>query len=127
MLGFLSRLLASALGLAAAAYALSGMRIDSAPTLFAAAFITGLVNATVRPVVVFFTLPISILTLGLFLLVINAGMLALVAWLLPGFELSDFRAAFLGALIVSVVSWVASWFIGPRGRVDIVVKRGRRG
>ena len=63
------------------------------------------------------------LTLGLFLLVINAGMVALVAWMLPGMHVSTFAAAFWTALSVSAVSIVGSWFVGPKGKVDVYVKR----
>ena len=65
--------------------------------------------------------------LGLFLLLINAAMLGLVAWLLSGFSLGGTASALLGALIVSATSWAASWYIGPRGRFEIlVVERGSR-
>jgi hypothetical protein len=74
------------------------------------------VNALVRPVVILLTLPITIVTFGVFLLVVNAGMFGLVAWLLDGFAVSGFFAALFGWLIVSFVSWLASWYIGPRGR-----------
>jgi putative membrane protein len=65
----------------------------------------------------------TILTLGLFLLVINAGMVALVAWMLPGMHVAGFGPAFWTALVVSLVSMVGSWFVGPKGRVDIMVRR----
>ena len=72
------------------------------------------------------TFPITILTLGLFLLVVNAAMLGLVAWMLDGFVLGGFGPALLGAIIVSLTGWVGSWFIGPRGRVEVMVVRGQR-
>ena len=86
----------------------------------------GVVNAVVRPVIVFLTLPITIVTLGLFLLVINAAMLALVAWLLDGFHIAGFWSALFGAVVVSITGWAASWFVGPRGHIDVVVVRGQR-
>jgi uncharacterized membrane protein YvlD (DUF360 family) len=55
--------------------------------------------------------------------VINAGMLALVAWFLDGFHLSGFRAALLGAIVVGLAGWVGSWLIGPRGRINIIINR----
>ena len=67
------------------------------------------------------TLPITILTLGVFLLVINAAMLGLVAALLDGFELGGFLAALFGSLIVSATSWFASWYEGPRGRFEVLI------
>jgi putative membrane protein len=81
------------------------------------------VNSIVRPIAILLTLPMTILTLGLFLLVINAGMVALVAWMLPGMHVAGFGPAFWTALVVSLVSMVGSWFVGPKGRVDIMVRR----
>jgi putative membrane protein len=81
------------------------------------------VNAVVRPVLVVLTLPFTILTLGFFLLVINAAMLGLVATMFEGFRIDGFGSALLGAVIVSVTGWLASWFIGPRGRIDVIVER----
>jgi putative membrane protein len=66
---------------------------------------------------------VTILTLGLFLLVINAAMLGLVAAFFSGFHIAGFGSALLGAIIVSITGWIASWFIGPHGKVDIVVVR----
>jgi putative membrane protein len=90
-----------------------GMNFDSATTLFWAALWLGIVNALVRPLLIIATIPLTIITLGLFLLVINAGMLALVAKFLAGFTISGFWAAFFGALLVSLFSSLASRFIGP--------------
>jgi putative membrane protein len=89
--------------------------------LLLAALLIGIVNALVRPVVIVLTLPITILTLGIFLLVVNAAMFGLVAWLLGGFAVSGFFAALFGWIIVSLVSGFASWFIGPRGRYEVMV------
>jgi putative membrane protein len=82
------------------------------------------VNAVVRPVFVLLTLPITILTLGLFLVVVNALMLALVAAIVEGFRIDGALPALLGALIVSIVSTLASWTIGPSGRIDVWARRG---
>ena len=65
----------------------------------------------------------TIVTLGLFLLVINAGMVALVAWMLPGMHVTGFWAAFWSAVLVSLVSMVGSWFVGPKGKIEVIVKR----
>jgi putative membrane protein len=86
--------------------------------------VLGLINAFVRPLAVILTLPITLITLGLFLLVLNAGMLALAGWMLPGFHIAGFWPAFLGAIVVSLVSGVGSWFFGPRGRIDVNIRRG---
>ena len=120
MQGFLLRLLISALALWIAAAIVPSMHFASGWTLLWAALLLGAVNAIVRPLFILLTLPITVLTLGIFLLVVNAAMLALVAGFLGGFELGEFGSAFFGALIVSLVSWFASSFIGPRGEVQII-------
>ena len=127
MAGFLLRLTISALGLWLAARLVPGMQIHGAGTLIGAAFLLGAVNAFVRPALVVLTLPFTVLTLGLFLLVVNAAMLGLVAWLLDGFRLASFGSALLGSIIVSLTGWVASWWVGPSGRFEVmIVERERR-
>ena len=126
MRGFLLRTLICAVGLFLAAKLLPSIRFDSEWSLLGAAVLLGVVNAIVRPLLIVLTFPITVLTLGLFLLVVNAAMLGLVATLLDGFALGGFRAALMGSLIVSFTSWVGSWWIGPRGNVEVmVVRRGR--
>ena len=120
MVGFILRGLVAALGLWAATEMLSGFNIDSATTLILAGLLLGLVNAIVRPFALLLSLPALIFTLGLFLLVVNAAMLGLVALLLPGFHITGFWTAVGGAIIVSIISWVGSWFIGSRGRVEVI-------
>ena len=124
MVGFILRGLVAALGLWAATEMLSGFTINSATTLIVAGLLLGLVNAIVRPFALLLSLPALIITLGLFLLVVNAAMLGLVALLLPGFHIAGFWTAVGGALIVSLVSWVGSWFIGSRGRVEVIHHKG---
>ncbi len=128
MVGFVIRLAMVAFGLWLAAQLLPGMAIRGAGTLAAAAFLLGLVNAVVRPVLVLLTLPLTIFSLGLFLLVINALMLGIVAALLRDFSIDGFATALLGSLIVSVTSWFASWNVGSGARRDAlaVKRRGRR-
>jgi putative membrane protein len=125
MQGFLVRWFVSALSLWVASAIVPGMRVEGVGTLLLAALLLGVVNAFVRPVVVLLTLPFTILSLGFFLLIVNAAMLGLVAGLLPGFSLSGFLAAFFGAIIVSFVAWVLSWTIGPKGNVEVMVVRKR--
>jgi putative membrane protein len=120
MAGFILRGLIAALGLWAATEMLDGFIITSAWTLVGAGLLLGIVNAIVRPFALLLSLPALLLTLGLFLLVINAAMLGLVALMLPGFKIAGFWTAVGGALIVSVVSWIGSWFIGSRGRVEVI-------
>ncbi len=112
MQAFLIRLLICALGLWLASAIIPGIAIQGAGTLILAALLMGIVNALVKPVAFILTLPITIVTLGIFLLVLNAAMFALVAWMLPGFSVSGFWAALFGWLILSIVGWFASSFIG---------------
>jgi putative membrane protein len=120
MAGFFLRSLIAALGLWLATEWVDGIRIDTPLTLVLAGLLLGVVNGIVRPLAVLVTLPFLLLTLGLFLLVINAAMLGLVAALLPGFHIASFGAAFWSAILVSLVSWVGSWFIGPKGKVEVI-------
>jgi len=121
--GFALRLLISALGLWVASRIVPGVTISGTGTLVLAAFLLGVVNAVVRPVVVFLTLPITVLTLGLFLWVVNAAMLGLVAGLLQDFRIAGLGSALLAAAVVGLTGWVASWYIGPRGRYEVLVIR----
>lgn len=123
MLGFLLRAAIVALGLWLAAQIFSGLVFDSPGALIAAALLLGLVNAIIRPIAVILTLPLTLVTLGLFLLVINAGMLGLVALILDGFRIAGFWTAIGAALIVSLTSWAASGVIGNNGRIDVMVFR----
>jgi putative membrane protein len=113
--GFLLRVLISALGLWLASEWVPGVRFHGASTLLLAALLLGVVNAIVRPVVFLLTLPLTVVTLGLFLLVLNAAMVALVAAMLPGFHLGSFRAALLTWIIVWLTGWIGSALIGHRG------------
>ena len=126
MLGFVLRLLIGALGFWLASELVPGIEVHGAWTLLGAALLLGIVNAVVRPLLVILTLPITVLTLGLFLLVINAATLGLVAWMLDNFTIAGFWPAVLGAIVVSITGWLASYFIGPRGRVEVIVVRHRR-
>lgn len=126
MLGFALRVVIVMIGLWLASELVPGIEIRSGWTLFGAALVLGIVNAIVRPVVVILTLPVTILTLGLFLLVINAAMVGLAAAFFSGFHIAGFWSALLGSIIVSLTGWIASWFIGPRGRIDVVMVRSER-
>lgn len=121
---FLVRALIAAVGLWVADALIDGISFDSTAWLLGAAVVLGLINAFVRPLAVILTLPITLITLGLFLLVLNAGMLALAGWMLPGFHIAGFWPAFLGAIVVSLVSGIGSWFFGPRGHIEVNIRRG---
>ncbi|MGC1729442.1 MAG: phage holin family protein [Steroidobacteraceae bacterium] len=115
MTGFVLRAVITAIGLWIATRWVTGVRIDGAGTLLLAALLLGVVNAIVRPILFVLTLPLTILTLGLFLLVLNAAMVALVAWILPGFHLGGFSAALLTWIIVWITGWIGTALIGHRG------------
>jgi len=85
-----------------------GFHADSLVSLAIAALILGLLNAIVRPILFFLTLPLTIVTLGLFLIVLNAIMLELTAWLAPGFRIDDFVAALIGAVVLAIISWITN-------------------
>ena len=103
-MSFLVHLVATALLLALVARIVNGIRVDSAGAALLAALVLGVVNAIVRPLMVLLTLPLTIITLGLFLLVINALMLQLVAAVVPGLRVRGFAPAFWGALLLSVLN-----------------------
>jgi putative membrane protein len=113
---FIVRVIFAAVGLWIAAQVVPGMRFDSAGSLIAAAVLLGVVNAFVRPVVFVLTLPLTILTLGLFLLVVNAAMIGLVAMLLGGFHLNGLVPGMLGAIVTGVTSWIGGMVMGDAHR-----------
>ena len=113
------------LGLFLASQLLPGVTIFGTGTFILAALLLGLVNAVVRPIAFLLTLPLTIVTLGLFLLVLNAAMFGLVAALLDNFTVSGFWSAIFGAIIVSITSTVSSWYIGPEGKFEVFVIRRR--
>jgi putative membrane protein len=120
MTGFILRVAIVALGLWLATQFFTGLYFDSGGTLLAAALLLGIVNAVVRPVAVILTLPLTLVTLGLFLLVINAAMLGLVALLLRGFQINGFWTAIGASIVVSITSWLASGLIGSSGRFEVM-------
>ena len=125
MPGFILRMAIGAFGLWLAAKIVPGMTIQGMGNLVGASLLLGIVNAVVRPLAVLLTLPFTILTLGLFLLAVNAAMLGLVAALLDGFALAGFGSALLGSIVVSLTGWIASWYVGPTGRFEILVVEQR--
>lgn len=103
---FILKVIIAAFALWLAATIVPGIDYDSWLTLLLAGLLLGLVNAVVRPVVTVLTLPITLLTLGLFLLVVNAAMIGLVGLILPGFTVDGFWPALFAAVVTGVVSWV---------------------
>ncbi|MEQ1579144.1 MAG: phage holin family protein [Steroidobacteraceae bacterium] len=123
MMGFLVRAAIVAVGLWLAAKLFPGLQFDSPGVLIAAALLLGLVNAVIRPIAIILTFPLTLVTLGLFLLVVNAAMLGLVALLLDGFAIAGFWTAIGASVVVSLTSWVASGLIGNNGRFEVMVIR----
>lgn len=122
-MGFLIRMAITAAGLWVASELVSGFSVRDGSTLVWAAIVLGIVNAVVRPIAVVLTFPFTLLTLGLFLWVINAAMIGLAAWFLDGFEIAGFGSALLGAFLVSLTGWIGNAFIGERGRYEVVMTR----
>jgi len=110
-----------------AASLIPGIRIQSVEMGILAAGILSVVNAVIRPAVLVLTLPINLLTLGLFTLVINAAMLQLVSMLVPGLVIDGFRAAFFGALLISLISWMLNIFVAGDGKFVFIKKAGKDG
>jgi putative membrane protein len=112
---FLMRLVLNGIAIVIAAWFVPGVHVNGfAPALIAGALL-GFVNAIVRPLLLILTLPFTLLTLGLFIFVVNAICFGLTAALVPGFHLDGFLAAFLGALVVTIVSWLLSAFLPDKG------------
>lgn len=124
-MGFLVRLLANTLAILAAAYIVPGIEVSGGLALLAAALVLGLVNAVVRPVLLFLTLPFTLGTLGLFIFLLNAFCLWLTSLLVKGFDVHGFWAAVVGAVIVSAVSWLVTILLSDRGKVVVLTRRGR--
>lgn len=109
----ITRILISALALLIVAYYLPGFTIDSLYTALIVALILGFLNVLVRPILIILTLPITIITLGLFIFFINAGLILFVASFVDGFVVSNFFVALVASIGVSVISAVANRFIQP--------------
>ena len=123
LLILITKLAINALALVVAKAIFHGISLDNNQTLIATAVVLALVNTWLRPLVVVLTLPINILTLGLFTFVINALMLELVSWLIPAFHIDTFGTALGAAFVMSIVSFLLNWFLQP-GKVQVRVHRG---
>ena len=108
---FLARVVLNAIAIMVAAYFVPGLLLAGPGTALVAGIILGFINAIVRPVLILLTLPVTLLTLGLFIFVVNAACLGLTAAVVPGFDIANTGAALLGALVVSVVSWVVNGLV----------------
>lgn len=124
-MGLLIRLVANALAILAAAYIVPGIEVVGGLSLLAAALVLGLINAVVRPILLLLTLPFTLVTLGLFIFLLNAFCLWLTSWMVKGFAVHGFWAAVLGAMIVSLVSLVVTILLSDRGKVVVLTHRKR--
>jgi putative membrane protein len=122
-MGFLLRVVVNALAIMLAASIVPGISVDGVVPALVGGLLLGLVNAVVRPVLIILTLPITLITLGLFLLVLNGLCFWLVASIVKGFYVAGFWSAFLGALIVSIVSWTLTALISDNGKVSVITRR----
>lgn len=112
MLLLLLRWVINALALLAVAYLYTGVKFDSFTAAMIAALVLGLVNAILRPILLILTLPVTILTLGLFIFVINALMFWLAAEMVSGFHVAGFMAALIGSVLYSIITLLTSWLLG---------------
>jgi len=128
MKGLFIRWLMLTLAIMAAAYILDGIQVAGVFSAFFAAAILGILNALLRPILLLITLPLNILTLGLFTFVINALMLMMASGVIGGFHVSGFWWAVVGSLIISAVSWLLTSLVNDKGHMEVISlrKRGSR-
>ncbi|MDE2058754.1 MAG: phage holin family protein [candidate division NC10 bacterium] len=124
-MGFLIRLFLNALALLIVSTAIPGIEVRGILPALSAAFFLGVVNAVIRPVIMILTLPLTIITLGLFIPLLNAALLKLVSLMIQGFEVHGFWSAVFGAILLSLISGLLNLLINDRGRVEVIVHRNR--
>ncbi len=124
-MGFLVRLFLNALALLIVSTVIPGIEVRGVLPALSAAFFLGVVNAVVRPVLIILTLPLTIMTLGLFIPLLNAALLKLVSLMIQGFEVHGFWSAVFGAILLSLISGLLNLFINDRGRVEVMTRRRR--
>lgn len=118
---FVFRWIATTVAVMVAASIIHGIRYDTVGSLIGAALLLGILNAFIRPILLILSVPLILLTLGFFILVINALMLRFVPSIVGGFQVDSFGSAFWGAIVVSIVSWILSaFFRGSDGRVHVL-------
>lgn len=126
MRGLIIRWLTLTVAIVATSYLLEGIHISGFGAALAAAALLGILNAFFRPIAILLTLPINILSLGLFTFIINALMIKMVSGIIPGFDVIGFWTSIFGALVISIISWLLNSFIGPGGRVNSFQHQRRR-
>jgi putative membrane protein len=124
-MGFLVRALLNSVAIVLAGLIVPGIQVDGLLPALGAGVALGLVNALIRPILVILTLPITLVTLGLFIFVLNGLCFWLVSAFIPGFHVAGFWPAMGGALLVTGVSWVGTAFVSDRGRVVVITQRER--
>jgi putative membrane protein len=134
MLVIITRWLVITVAILISSMFIPGIKVDSLSTAIIAAGLLGIINAFVRPILIILTLPLNILTLGLFSFLINAFLLWLVAYFVEGFAVDGFSSAFFGALVISIVNWLVNRFIvraqkpGKPDKPDYIdLEKGRDG
>lgn len=127
MKGLFVRWLMLTVAIMAAAYLLPGIEVSGFFSAFFAAAILGILNALLRPLLLLLTLPLNILTLGLFTFVINALMLMMVSGVISGFHIAGFWSAVFGSLIIGVISWLLTSMINDQGKMEVITLQQRRG
>ena len=120
MIGLLIRWVINALALGITAQIINGIEAHSIMALFVAALVLGILNALLRPIFLYLTLPLNILSLGLFTFVINAFLLWMTGRVVSGFEVRGFLAAFIGSILLAIVSTVFNYILSDRGRVEFM-------
>lgn len=125
MNGILIRWLLLTISIILTSYLVDGIYVESFFSALFAALVLGILNALFRPVLIVITLPINILTLGLFTFVINALLLKMVSGVVPGFYVYGFWSAVFGSLIISLVSWLLSSFVSDRGGISYIELKKR--
>jgi putative membrane protein len=125
MKGLFIRWLILTLSILAAAYIFEGIEVNSFFSALFAAAVLGILNAFFRPVLILLTLPINLLTLGLFTFVVNALMLMLTSSIISGFHVQGFWSAVFGSLVISVISWLLTSVVNDEGRIEVIELRRR--
>ena len=127
MKGLILRWLISTASIMLASYLVNGIRVSGFFSALLAAVALGILNAVLRPILIILTLPLTILTMGFFIFIINALMLVMASGIIPGFVVQGFWPAMFGSLIISIINWVLSMFINEQGKIEYIqlTKKGK--
>ncbi len=125
MVGLFIRWVIQTLAIMAAAYLIKGIEVHGVVSAFFAAALLGVLNALLRPILLLVTLPINILSLGLFTFVINGLLLMMVSGVIGGFTVHGFWPAVFGSLIISLTSWLLTSLVSDQGRMEVISLRRR--